>query len=109
MIEIIVALLEDNTTALPGESVNMGSLNETVIQVIGLLDGDAIQIQGSNEPGDSPTTWVAIEVNGGTSITDQAGNGLYPLDALPKHLRAERTSNAGGGSVSVYVKRGPVG
>lgn len=102
---MLAKLLDVNTTVTNGPPQEVGSMDEAVIQISGIVAGDTVKIQGSNnDPKDTPSAsllWIDIELDGSPTI---AVNGAWVLSELPNLIRARREADAGAGTVTVLLK-----
>lgn len=99
-------MLDQNTIVADGNPKPVGDKDLLVIQVIGLVAGDVVQIEGSNDEGLRPdgggvVNWSIIQTGGSDDIT---ANGIYELSPVPNWIRAKRTAIVGGGTVTVKLK-----
>lgn len=102
---LLAKLLDANTAVGNGPAQEVGDTDELVIQVAGLIAGDTVKIQGSN---DNPQVvasanllWADIELDGSTTISV---NGAYVLSSTPNLIRARREAIGGAGTVTVLMK-----
>ena len=97
----IEPLLEDAVDPVTGSPKNVSECFDATIQVVGIIAGDTVRIEGSNEK--TPTVWSIIQFEGSDDIT---ASGYYSLETLPTWIRAKLQADAGGGTVSVFMRAG---
>lgn len=101
----VETMLGPGTIIADGPAKPTGDKDEVSIQVSGIIAGDKVQIEGSNDEGlreDSGgiTHWSNIPISG---VADITVDGIYTLATSPRWLRARRTDITGGGSVVVLL------
>ena len=88
-------LLTNSTGLDASEWVEVWPYEDLTIHFYGLVSGDTVVVEASNEDGD-PANGVQF----GSTITT---NDFVVLNELPRKIRVRKTANAGGGSVNVIM------
>jgi len=83
-----------------GSPIKIPGGSDKTVDIDGSIGTATVFIEGSNEPGDAPSSWKVLHDFAGNALTFTAA-GIAAIAENPLHIRARMTGTAGG---SVFAR-----